>query len=337
MRGAEFVQHAFNVESSVFLAGAAFMKIRGLHHITAVTANARSNVAFYTQVLGLRLVKKTVNQDDVSAYHLFYGDAVGSAGTELTFFDWAQAGPNVPGAGTIGCSQLRVVDAAALYWWQRRFREQGVRQNAIEGYAGIQRLPFWDPEGQALALVAAAGTAPYEHWADSPVPVAHAVRGLHSIVIRVHDGAPSVRMLEAVLGMRALPAVEAGPDVDVAITVMAATDGPAVYVEANANFPVGRVGAGGVHHAAFRTADAAEQLRWRERLLSQRIGVSEQIDRFYFQSIYFREPSRILYEIATDGPGFATDEDPAHLGERLALPPFLEAQRAQIEAGLKPL
>lgn len=337
MRGAEFVQRAFNVESSVFLAGAAFMKIRGLHHITAVTANARSNVAFYTQVLGLRLVKKTVNQDDVSAYHLFYGDAVGSAGTELTFFDWAQAGPNVPGAGTIGCSQLRVVDAAALYWWQRRFREQGVRQNAIEGYAGIQRLPFWDPEGQALALVAAAGTAPYEHWADSPVPVAHAVRGLHSIVIRVHDGAPSVRMLEAVLGMRALPAVEAGPDVDVAITVMAATDGPAVYVEANANFPVGRVGAGGVHHAAFRTADAAEQLRWRERLLSQRIGVSEQIDRFYFQSIYFREPSRILYEIATDGPGFATDEDPAHLGERLALPPFLEAQRAQIEAGLKPL
>lgn len=337
MRGAEFVQRAFNVESSVFLAGAAFMKIRGLHHITAVTANARSNVAFYTQVLGLRLVKKTVNQDDVSAYHLFYGDAVGSAGTELTFFDWAQAGPNVPGAGTIGCSQLRVVDAAALYWWQRRFREQGVRQNAIEDYAGIQRLPFWDPEGQALALVAAAGTAPYEHWADSPVPVAHAVRGLHSIVIRVHDGAPSVRMLEAVLGMRALPAVEAGPDVDVAITVMAATDGPAVYVEANANFPVGRVGAGGVHHAAFRTADAAEQLRWRERLLSQRIGVSEQIDRFYFQSIYFREPNRILYEIATDGPGFATDEDPAHLGERLALPPFLEAQRAQIEAGLKPL
>ncbi len=108
------------------------MKIGGLHHITAVTANARSNVAFYTQVLGLRLVKKTVNQDDVSAYHLFYGDAVGSAGTELTFFDWAQAGPNVPGAGTIACSQLRVVDAAALYWWQHRCREHGVRQNAIE-------------------------------------------------------------------------------------------------------------------------------------------------------------------------------------------------------------
>lgn len=313
------------------------MKIGGLHHITAVTANARANVAFYTQMLGLRLVKKTVNQDDVSAYHLFYGDAVGSAGTELTFFDWAQAGPNVPGAGTIGCSQLRVVDTAALYWWQQRFREHGVRQNAIEDYAGVQRLPFWDPEGQALALVSAAGTAPYEPWAISPVPVAHAVRGLHSIVIRVHDSAPSVRLLEAVLGMRALPVVERNAEAGVGITVMASTDGPAVYVEANANFPIGRVGAGGVHHAAFRTVDAAEQLRWRERLLSQRVGVSEQIDRFYFQSIYFREPNRILYEIATDGPGFATDEDPAYLGERLALPPFLEAQRAQIEAGLKPL
>lgn len=313
------------------------MNIGGLHHITAVTANARANVAFYTQVLGLRLVKKTVNQDDVSAYHLFYGDAVGSAGTEITFFDWAQAGPNVPGAGTIVCSQLRVVDAAALYWWQQRFREQGVRQNAVEDYAGVQRLVFWDPEGQALALVSAASTAPYEPWANSPVPAAHAVRGLHSIVIRVHDSAPSVGHLEEVLGMRALPAVERSAEAGVEITVMASTDGPAVYVEANANFPVGRVGAGGVHHAAFRTVDAAEQVRWRERLLSQRVGVSEQIDRFYFQSIYFREPNRILYEIATDGPGFATDEDPAHLGERLALPPFLEAQRAQIEAGLKPL
>jgi glyoxalase family protein len=313
------------------------MKIGGLHHITAVTANARANVAFYTQVLGLRLVKKTVNQDDVSAYHLFYGDAVGSAGTELTFFDWAQAGPNVPGAGTIACSQLRVVDAAALYWWQQRFREHGVRQNAIEDYAGIQRLPFWDPEGQALALVAAEGTTPYQPWAGCPVPAAHAVRGLHSIVIRVHDVVPSVRLLEAVLGMRALPVAERSPDAAVAITVMAATAGPAVYVEANPVFPIGRVGAGGVHHAAFRTADAAEQLRWRERLLSQRVGVSEQIDRFYFQSIYFREPSRILYEIATDGPGFAMDEESAHLGERLALPPFLEARRAQIEAGLQPL
>lgn len=313
------------------------MNIGGLHHLTAVTANARANVAFYTQVLGLRLVKKTVNQDDVSAYHLFYGDAVGSAGTEITFFDWAQVGPNVPGAGTIVCSQLRVVDAAALYWWQQRFREQGVRQNAVEDYAGVQRLVFWDSEGQALALVSAASTAPYEPWASSPVPVAHAVRGLHSIVIRVHDSAPSVGLLEGVLGMRALPAVERSAEAGVEITVMASTDGPAVYVEANANFPVGRVGAGGVHHAAFRTVDAAEQVRWRERLLSQRVGVSEQIDRFYFQSIYFREPNRILYEIATDGPGFATDEDPAHLGERLALPPFLEAQRAQIEAGLKPL
>ena len=313
------------------------MKIGGLHHITAVTANARANVAFYTQVLGLRLVKKTVNQDDVSAYHLFYGDAVGSAGTELTFFDWSQAGPNTPGAGTIACSQLCVADAAALYWWQLRFREYGVQQNAVEEYAGVRRLPFWDPEGQALALVAEAGTAAYHPWPNSPVPLAHAVRGLHSIVIRVHDAAPSVRLLEAVLGMRALPAVTQSAEAEVGITVMAATAGPAVYIEANANFPFGRVGAGGVHHAAFRTADSAEQLRWREKLLKHRVGVSEQIDRFYFQSIYFREPNRILYEIATDGPGFATDEDAAHLGERLALPPFLEAQRAQIEAGLRPL
>ena len=313
------------------------MNIGRLHHITAVTANARGNVQFYTKVLGLRLVKKTVNQDDVSAYHLFYGDAVGSPGTELTFFDWPQAGANVPGSGTIGCLQLIVPDEAALYWWQQHFRELGVQQSPVELYAGVQRLPFWDAEGQALALVAATIGSSFQAWSDSPVPAQYALRGLHSVVIRVQSAAPSVQMLEAVLGMHKLPGADFGAQPGTSISVMGAADGPAVFIEANAEFPLGRVGAGGVHHVAFRTADAAEQLRWRARLVANRVGVSQQIDRFYFQSIYFREPNGILYEIATDGPGFATDEEEAHLGERLALPPFLEAQRAQIEAGLRPL
>ena len=219
----------------------------------------------------------------------------------------------------------------------KRFRELGVQQSPVELYAGVERLPFWDAEGQALALVSATVGSPFQLWRDSPVPAQYALRGLHSVVIRVQSAAPSVQMLESVLGMHKLPGAGLGAQPGTSISVMGAADGPAVFVEANAEFPLGRVGAGGVHHVAFRTADAAEQLRWRARLVANRVGVSQQIDRFYFQSIYFREPNGILYEIATDGPGFATDEEEAHLGERLALPPFLEAQRALIEAGLRPL
>jgi glyoxalase family protein len=323
------------------------LQLGGLHHVTAVTGDAAGNVAFYTRVLGMRLVKKTVNQDDVSAYHLFYGDVIGHAGTELTFFDWPNAGPNRAGTGTIAAIALRAPDRESLARWARRFDEQGVAHGAIAERAGRATLVFADPEGQRLELVApAAGeetTPGGTLWAISPIPAEEQIRGLHAVRLCVARAEPTTRVLTEAMGFRAagqyeLPAENGGP----ARIVRAFQTGPGglgteVQLEVRPDLPRGRVGIGGVHHVAFRTPNDEQQRAWRERVVDSGIAATPVIDRFYFHSVYFREPGGVLFEIATDGPGFATDEDPAHLGERLALPPFLEPHRAEIEAGLRPL
>ena len=323
------------------------LQLGGLHHVSAITGDAPGNVAFYTQVLGLRLVKKTVNQDDVSVYHLFYGDEVGHAGTEVTFFDFPGAVPNRPGTGEIEAITLSVPDRAALAWWVARFDDLGVAHGQIEERAGRATLPFADPEGQRLELVAAEGTDPGKlpgtPWSGSPVPAEHQIRGLHAIRIAVARIEPSEQALVQALGFRrageyALPAATGEASVPVTIfEVGPGGSGAEIHVAVRAGDPRARNGAGGVHHVAFRTPTDEEHAAWQRRLAELGFGVTPQIDRFYFRSIYFREPGGILYEIATDGPGFATDEDPAHLGERLALPPFLEPHRARIEAGLQPI
>ena len=318
------------------------MQLGGLHHVAAVTANAASNVTFYTKVLGMRLVKKTVNQDDVSAYHLFYADGEGNAGTEVTFFDWPTTPPNRPGPGTIAAIGLRVADRAALDWWQTRFDDQGVSHEGIAKHGGQDMLPFTDPEGQHLVLVAdeGNGSEPGVPWADSPVPAEMQIRGLHHIRITVFELKPTEAVLTRVLGFRQAREYTS-PDSPEHQTVVFETGpggpGTEVHVDTRPDLPPGRLGFGGVHHLAFRTPTDDEHQQWQKHISSVGLAVTPVIDRYYFRSIYFREPNYILYEIATDGPGFAVDEDAAHLGENLVLPPFLESQREQIEAGLKPL
>lgn len=316
------------------------MDFSGLHHVTAVTANAKGNLAFYTNVLGLRLVKKTVNQDDVSAYHLFYGDERGHAGTEVTFFDWAGMAPNMPGAGDISEIGLRVPDREALAYWVGRFDELGVEHAGIEEFAGHPTLRFRDPEGQRLALVSGGSDAEFSPWSKSPVPAEHQIRGLSHVGITVSRLEPTERTLLEVLGFRKVgefPSLEHPAVKTHLYESRAGGPGTEVRVDARPELRPAQLGSGGVHHVAFRAANDEEHAAWRDRVRAAGLGITDLIDRFYFKSLYFREPGRVLFEIATDGPGFATDEDPDHLGEGLALPPFLEPHRAAIEAGLKPL
>jgi glyoxalase family protein len=316
------------------------MQLGGIHHVTAVTADAPGNVSFYTGVLGMRLVKKTVNQDDVSAYHLFYGDELGRAGTEMTFFDWSFAGEHRLAAGTVSATAFRVPGRAALEWWAERLDEQGVSRGEIRERAGRAVLPLTDPEGQSLELVddTGGGTEPGSPWEASPVPSDRGIRGLEGVTLTVRRLEPTAVVLVDALGFR--KAGEYTEDGHRVVTFEVGPGGPGaeVRVAERPDLPLHRmVGAGGVHHVAFRTPDDEEHGAWRERLARVGLGVTPVIDRYYFRSIYFREPGGVLFEIATDGPGFAVDEDPEHLGESLSLPPFLEPRREQIEANLRPL
>lgn len=317
------------------------LELGGLHHVTAVTARAAANVAFYTETLGLHLVKKTVNQDDVSAYHLFYADAEGNAGTEVTFFDWADSPPNRAGAGEVAAVALRVADRDTLDWWMDRFRDLGVVHGPIGDRDGWATLPFTDPEGQRLELVADddhGGTTPGVPWSGSPVPTERQIHGLGVVTLVVTRLAPTAAVLTDVLGFRQVGQTTLADGAEVTLFETGpGGPGARVRVVVRPGLARARQGSGGVHHIAFRTPDDDQHAAWQRKIASMGVGVTPVIDRFYFRSIYFREPGGILFEIATDGPGFATDEDPAHLGERLALPPFLEPHRAQIEAGLKPL
>jgi glyoxalase family protein len=316
------------------------MELGGIHHVTAVTGDASRNVAFYTQALGMRLVKKTVNQDDVSAYHLFYADGAGSPGTDMTFFDWPQAGLTRPGVGTTATTALRVPGRAALDWWAERLDTYGIPHSGVTTPDGRARIAFADPEGQSLALVDDGG-APFDGapWAESPVPPEMQIRGFDSVSLAVRTLAPTARVLTDVLGFRQTGEHAGGDGTGRVAVFETGTGGPGatVYVAEQPGMPYAHVGIGGVHHVAFRTPNDAEHRAWHERIAAAGLRVTPEIDRFYFHSIYFREPGGILFEIATDGPGFATDEPVESLGASLALPPFLEGQRAAIEAGLQPI
>jgi glyoxalase family protein len=315
------------------------MQLTGIHHLTAISADAPGNVAFYTRVLGMRLVKKTVNQDDVSAYHLFYADALARPGTDLTFFDWPTA-PERRGTHSISRTALRVADEPTLQWWVQHLAKAGVRHGDIALRDGRLTLDFEDPEGQRLSLIDDGGAGEAHPWQRGPVPEAHQIRGLGPITLSVPQLEPTDGVLTSVMNMRRVrdyPHPENAPDT-VHVYEMG-EGGPAaeLHVAVQRDLPAGRQGAGGVHHVAFRTPDETQYDAWARRLNDMRIPNSGKVDRFYFRSLYFREPNGILFEIATDGPGFATDEPLETLGETLALPPFLEPRRRQIEAGLKPL
>jgi glyoxalase family protein len=317
------------------------MQLTGIHHLTAVTADAAGNHAFYTQALGLRLVKKTVNQDDVSAYHLFYADGLASPGTDITFFVWP-VGRERPGTHSISRTDFRVNGEKTLQWWKERFKTLGITHQDIVERDGRLRVDFEDPEGQRLGLVDDGGNGEESHpWERSPVPAEHQIRGLGPITISVPKLERTALVLTEGMGMRAVREYRAGEtpvETPVHVFEMGA-GGPSaeLHVAVEPHLSSAQPGAGGVHHVAFRTPNEETYRACAERLESMRAPSSGPIDRYYFKSLYFREPNGILFEIATDGPGFATDEPMETLGERLALPPFLEGRRAEIEAGLKPL
>lgn len=323
------------------------MDLSGIHHLTAVSARIRDNYQFYTEVLGLRLVKRSVNQDDVSAYHLFYsGDRRGAPGNDLTFFDW-----NVPaeqrGTHSITRTYLRVSGGRAMEWWDKWLTEQGVEHTETAVIDGRGTIFLDDPEGQRLALLDDGGTAepggpkePLDPWEKSPVPPEFQIHGQGPIQLSVPNLDYTGAVLTEVLNMRLVREYHHPQRLSDTVYVFEMGPGGAgaeLHVAVQPDLPPAQLGAGGVHHVAFRTPNMGEYHEWLQRLRSFRIPNSGEVDRFWFRSIYFREPNGILFEIATDEPGFGVDEDIDTLGEKVVLPPFLEPQRDQIVANLKPI
>jgi glyoxalase family protein len=316
----------------------------GFHHLTAISADIRGNKRFYTHVLGMRLVKRSVNQDDVSAYHLFYSDKVGSPGNDITFFDWPMPSER-RGSQSVTRTGLRVAGEASLRYWLARFAELGVPHGNVAERDERLVLDFEDPEGQRLALIDDGGSGdPPVPWEQSLVPAEHQIRGLGPVTMTVPELANTDAVLQQVTNMRPVRTYPDpdGPEHTVHVYDMAdpaAGSGPhaELHVAVRPDLPPARSGAGGVHHVAFRTPNGEQYQAWEERLRQFRVPNSGPVDRYYFRSLYFREPGGVLFEIATDGPGFAVDEDPATLGEKVVLPPFLEPRRDRIVAGLKPI
>lgn len=312
------------------------MQLTGIHHLTAITADALGNNRFYTETMGLRRVKKTVNQDDTSAYHLFFADGAGSPGTDITFFDWPVA-PERRGTHSISRTGLRI-DEASFDYWAARLREKNVTAGDITTLDGRVSLDVEDPEGQRLRLIGdnAGSSVP---WEKSPVPAEHQIRGLGPITISVAELAPTEMILLNVMNMRKVRDY-ASPDGEGQIHVYEMGDGGAaaeLHVAVQPGLPAARQGAGAVHHVAFRVPDMPAIHQWAKRLAELRVPNSGEVERYYFRSLYFREPGGNLFEIATDEPGFDVDEPRETMGEGLSLPPFLEPKRAQIEARLTPL
>jgi glyoxalase family protein len=303
----------------------------GIHHVTAIAGEPQRNVDFYVGVLGLRMVKKTVNFDDPGTYHLYYGDGAGNPGSIMTFFPWAGA-PQ----GRIGAGQLTVTSfstpATSLGYWTKRLVEGGVRFEKPEDRFGDTVLRFPDPDGLRLELVAATDED-RDGWAGGAAPAEHAFRGFHHVTLAVADPPRTEQLLTETLGFRQTREAEGRTRYE------AGEGGPGntVDVADGTGFPRGRMGVGTVHHVAFRVPDDETQLAMREKVAALGYDVTPVLDRNYFRSIYFREPGGVLFEIATDPPGFAVDEDPEHLGEDLKLPPWLEPQRERLEEVLPPL
>jgi glyoxalase family protein len=305
----------------------------GIHHVTSIASSARRNLDFYTGTLGLWLVKKTVNFDDPGSYHLYYGDAAGHPGTILTFFPWEGAAPGRLGIGETQETVFSVPEGSIGYWTQRLI-EKGVAHDPPAKRFGETTLAFKDRDGTRLALAGVRSGEAAPGWSAAEVPAEHAIRGFHSVSLLLAEAGPTAAILTDVFGFVAnghegttqryrAPGVEVGGVVD---------------LRTAGEFLIARQGAGSVHHVAFRAADDAAQAAMAKKLIEDHhLRTTEQKDRNYFRSVYFREPGRVLFEIATDPPGFAIDEPIDALGQSLKLPPFLEARRAEIEAALPKL
>jgi glyoxalase family protein len=306
--------------------------VNGLHHITAIAGPAQENLDFYAGVLGMRLVKKSVNQDDPGTYHLFYADAEGHPGADLTFFPWAQMAPPRLGHGLAVEVSLEV-PAGSLEYWGTRLDKYSTPLGSIESRFGDRVLPVVDPHGLKLALVESGSVRKrlFTPWDGSPVPAERQIRGLYGAQLWERESRATTEFLTTVLGFEHL-ATENG--------WMRYGFADAAGIVDIRDAPESRRGAwgvGSVHHLAWRVNDERHQLAMRGRVESAGARPTPVIDRFWFKSVYFREPGGVLLELATDGPGFGVDEDPAHMGESLVLPPWLEPYRASIEGALPAL
>src|SRR5215470_16589324 len=295
--------------------------VHGLHHVTAIAGPAQENLDFYAGVLGMRLVKRSVNQDDPGTYHLFYADAEGRPGSDLTFFPWAEMAPPRPGYGLAMEVNLEIPRGSGVFWAER-LQQYGTAVDAPETRFGQRVIAFRDPHGLNVALVEASEGRPFTPWAGSPVAPDHQIRGLFGAQIWERDPTHTVRFLTTVLGFQAFGS-EHGWTRYGSTTVDGAAQPGVIDVRATPDARRGAWGVGCVHHLAWRVDDEAHQLDLRGRIEAAAVDPTPVIDRFWFKSVYFREPGGVLFEIATDGPGFARDEDSAHLGEQLILPPWL--------------
>jgi len=325
---------AFSPDGNPNLSGArsgvAEPRISGIHHVTAIASDPQRNLDFYGGLLGLRFVKRTVNFDDPGSYHFYFGDTLGKPGTLMTFFPWPGAPRGRVGAGQVTATAF-AVPSGSIDWWRRRFESHGVDVDSQARF-GNQILAFEDPDGLNLELVGIDSTPKgIEPWRDGSVAAEHGIAGFHGVTLAPAGPADrSFELLEKVLGF-------ARRGVEGARTRLEAS-GPApgtiADVVVDSGMAPGRLGAGVVHHVAWRTADSETQRAWMDRLFAASQPTTDVAERCYFRSIYFREPGHVLHEIATEGPGMAIDEDAGDLGSTLRLPPWLESSRARIEAAL---
>jgi glyoxalase family protein len=306
--------------------------IPGLHHVTAIASQPQQNVDFYTGILGLRLVKLTVNFDDPRAYHLYYGDTLGHPGTILTFFSWPGAMAGRQGTGQVAVTSL-AIPAGSFGYWTERLAAHGIPYERSAPRFGEQTITLRDPDGLQLALVASPVAQQRSGWTGGPVQAEHAIRGLHGIALWEDGYERTATFLTQALGFRLL-AEEGGVG---RYTAAVNEPGALVDVRCAPDLRRGLVAVGTVHHVAWRTPSDADQHTWRDTLAGRELDVTPVLNRRYFHSIYFREPGGVLFEIATDPPGFTADEPPEELGTRLMLPPWLETQRSEIERHLPPL
>jgi glyoxalase family protein len=306
--------------------------VTGLHHVTAIAGNAQQNLDFYAGVLGMRLVKKSVNQDDPGTYHLFYADGDGHPGSDLTFFPWPDLPPGRKGTG-LTVEVALAIPSASLEYWRERLAGHGVVPAPVETRFGDRFLPFTDPDGLGLALAGTDDPRDFTAWRESPVPTEHQVRGLHGVRLWERELGATERFLVGALGFS-----KSGEEGDWhRYAVEGGGSGRYLEVRALPSERPGSWGTGSVHHIAWRVPDDAAQRAAQERVEAAGRHPTEVIDRFWFKSVYFREPGGALFEVATDGPGFAVDEAPEALGTTLVLPPWLEPARNRIEAALPPL
>jgi glyoxalase family protein len=306
--------------------------VHGIHHVTCIAGDAQENLDFYVALLGMRLVKKSVNQDDPGTYHLFYADRVGNPGTDFTFFPW----PNME-AGRLGIG-LTVetsfaVPRGGLGYWQERLKQHGVKPGKSESRFGEMTLPFEDPHGLPIALVETNDEREFVPWEDSPVPPEHQLRGMHAVRLWERQLAPTDTVLTELMGFSLLGKEDGWHRYG----VEGGSSGKLIELKELPEERRGQWGTGSVHHVAWRVKDSEEQMSLREILIKAGLRPTPQIDRFWFKSVYYKEPGGVLFELATDGPGFDRDEDMDHLGEQLILPPWLETQRKEIEMALPSL